>query len=267
MCSGQVEDTLELYDIFNLRGQTNRVPEFIKCKQAPAVEFDALHHCLAWELSDGDKSASYPIKRVSVFSEIESNFRMASSGFHERYRSTFRLEIDSSGQVSDVKTISHCVESISENRIKDKLLVTLWEPALKDLVPVASKLVLEIIYEDQICHEEYWAKNKFGLLQWFPTYRKELMSIYLEKGVMWDLDILSPMMTYKDSIALSKSFDIVALKAHGYIDSLETIFVEEKESYKQEDCRTSPAMAPGWIDGFYNYMEKELKEELKRGRQ
>lgn len=268
LCSAQEVDSIIPYDSFNLRGHTDRTPEFFQCidSKQGKLNIDKLDYCLARGIPTEENISIYPIKRVLILSEFDLKSRPVRSSYRDMYASIFRLELDKAGHVSNIETISHCVESISENQITDKLLLTIWRPALKDLLPVPSKIILEITYKDEICHEEYWAKYKLGLHQWFPTYRKELMAIYLEKGVMWDLDILLPMMTYKDSISLSKSFDSVELKGHHYIDSLNTEFMEINKTLTGEDCRKTSGVTSKWNDRFYFYMEKELKEELKRNK-
>lgn len=258
---GQVPDTF-VYDVFNLRGVNDRSPEFYRCSgEQISLSNDNLKFCLSRSLRNQNDDIIYPIRKIATKNELEIG---CAYDPNERYSSLLKLTIDKSGKVSNIETLSHCIESLPERDLKSIISKVIWRSALKNLEPVASKLVIEIIYENDLCHQEIWAKKKRELYRRFPNYRKELMSTYVEKGVMWDLEVLTPMMAFQNENSLSTAFNKVEKSCSAYIDSLDLKFIELTKEALEKDCQKTEEVVKKWDSQFYQEMDKTLKQELRQ---
>lgn len=257
----QAQDSL-VYDLFNLRGKNDRSPELYRCNNTElSFSNDNLKYCLSRSLENLNNDIKYPIRKISTISEYEIEICSVYDP-NKKYTSLLKLTLDKSGQVSNIETLSHCVESLSENNLKNILSNTIWRPALKNLEPVVSKLIIEITYENSFCHGEIWAKTKRKLYRRFPNYRKELMFTYIEKGVMWDLEILYPMMEYQNKNSLEKVFNKVEKSCNAFIDSLSTAFIELNNGELENNCQETYELVNKWEKQFYQEMDNTLKKEL-----
>ena len=263
---GQELDSF-IYDLINLRGQNDRNPEFYQCNTSEKNIFNnklTIDFCLIRSLRDLNGHNLIEIERVSKISEFELGLigTRCASGPNIKYSSIFKIYLDKLGNVNDVETFSHGILSISEEDLKVILSKITWKAALKDLNPVASKFAIEIIYENSLCHQETWAKRKQELYSKFPNYRKELMSIYLNNGVMWEDDILIPMMKFQNEKKLSQAFDKVEKKCNLFIDSLNMEFNRLSGQLLEFDCQKSYDIVSDWYDQNSDFMYKTLKAEL-----
>lgn len=265
---GQDSDTL-VYEFRDLGGRQDRLPVFYKCSESKRrfSSYDYsnknrnLKFCISKNLKYPISELKDPIKSISIFS---GDSRRYEESFirRDRYVSIFKLEVDKEGRVMIIETIRHCIDSVSESDLVNTLENTIWKSALKNLEPVISRLLIEIEFDSGLCHYEAWVNKKAGLYRRFPEYRKELMSIYLENGTMWDTWILTPMMDYEDETHLSKAFNSIEEKCNTYIDSLNMVFnTDNKEAL---DCMDTHKLASKWENEFYTYMQITIKGELNQ---
>ena len=222
-----------VYDLIDLKGLNDRIPEFYSCIDSGmrvsvmdySNNFINVKLCLSRNLDYPLNNLRDPIKSISLHS---GDGLMYDRGFisRKRYVSIFKLELDDKGRVSLIETIRHCIDAVSENDLRITLKNTIWKTALKDLKPVKSRLIIEIEFDASLCHQETWVKKQTELYRRFPEYRKELMSTYLEKGTMWDVGILTPMMKFENENQLSSAFDAIEEQCKIHIDSLNMEFVK-----------------------------------------
>ncbi len=262
--SGQTVDSM-IYKLNHLKGQQDRLPEFYKCNDSNRSSFayGSINFCLSRGLSTSLKDSNYPIASVQI-----KDHRKTLDVYHPtiRYSSMFEIKLDKQGKIKNITTLTHCLESIAEAEIIEILLNTTWRPALKDLTPVASTFIIDIIYKSNLCHEEIWSKKKAELYRRFPTYRKELMTTYLNNDTMWDLEILQPMMEYADQVPLSKTFDTVESHCRSYVDSLNIVFAGLSKEVSNYACQKSYDITKQWDRQFYYFMDEILKKELSKNK-
>lgn len=259
---GQKVDTIE-YDIINLTGYEDRKPEYYKCDTTNTRKYRNQHInlCLSKIVDTPSNQNRNTIKIVHIYSEFDYNNR---SDYRPdiRYNSVFNIKLDKNGNVKSVLPISHCIESISESDIIQALKEMRWRPALKNLNPVPSKFILEIIYANTLCHEEIWSKKKAELYRRFPEYSKELISVYINEDTIWDLEILGPMMKYDNEAKLYETLKIVELNCQKHIDSLNLVYNSLINDVSKFPCQKSYDITGKWDKAFYYYMEQELKKQL-----
>ncbi len=249
----QINDT-SIYELFNLRSKLDRIPVFQLCS-SNNIFSENIKWCFNRKINVEIKS----VDLVNLFQD--GNLR---EGYRRTYKSEFVITLSKNGETIDIKLLHHQLKSVSEYQLYEILNDIEWKPALKNLMPVNSKFVLKIIYDEKIRLDELWHAKKLSFLQYHKNRVEQLTSIYLEEEHTYDFDLMEQLRSFENKQKLDSIFIHLENWTDTQIEELSNTYYSKRSGINNSNTHTISELLYRWTKRFENSYEEELMKALKK---
>ncbi len=230
----QTQMDTSIYNLLMFNGKNDRIPTFYSCGNELGFQIHNLSLTVCLQKSN-QFITDVEIKDATI-GDLKKGFE---SGLY--FKSKYIIILDKNGLVESVSELEHYLETVNSKELSNWIKKTEWKPGIKGLKPVRSRFILVLNFDTKIRILEDWNNRQRSIKHNLLSYKSVLKKTYLEKGTMWDLDILEPMMKVKNINELIRILDEAEAQAFKIIKE----FDREVMSFKYNGDQNS-------IDNYYN---------------
>ena len=196
----QTQMDTSIYNLLMFNGKNDRIPTFYSCDNELGFQIHNLSLTVCLQKSN-QFITDVEIKDASI-GDLKKGFE---SGLY--FKSKYIIILDKNGLVESVSELEHYLETVNSKELSNWIKKTEWKPGIKGLKPVRSRFILVLNFDTKIRILEDWNNRQRSIKHNLLSYKSVLKKTYLEKGTMWDLDILEPMMKVKNINELIRILD------------------------------------------------------------